>query len=169
PGMSDVQRKFLEKALRVYEDLAREEGEGPEKLLERVKANRRSGAILDKLERRTEAEAAYRRGILLLKGADIPGKAAELADTYTLLGSFLAGALRNAEAEATFHEALTLWESVPADEGARPEVRFGRAETLRNLGGHLATTGRAAESESFFRQGMPLIRGLVAEFPREAR
>jgi tetratricopeptide (TPR) repeat protein len=169
PGMRDVQREFLEKALRVYEDLAREEGEGPEHLLERAKANRRSGAILNKLERRAEAEAAYRRGILLLEGADIPGKAAELADTYSLLGIFLRAAVRNAEAESALHRALTHWESVPADEAARPEVRLGRAKTFSRLAMHLATTGRAAESESFFREGLPLIRGLVTEFPRESR
>jgi tetratricopeptide (TPR) repeat protein len=169
--MSNVQREFLEKALRYYEDLAREEDEGPELSLERATANRRSAAILAKLERRPEAEAAYRRAIALLEGADIPGKAAELADSYSQLGFFLLLTVRKAEAQSAYHRALTLWESVPADEAAKPEVRYGRASTLNGLGMFLVNLGHDhdAESEPFFRQGLPLIRGLVAEFPREAR
>ncbi len=170
PGMSDLQRQFLEKALGFYEDLAREEEEGPELLLERAKANRRSAAILDGLERRTEAEAAYRRAIALLEGADVPGKAAELAESYALLGNFLFKLGRNAEMRSALQRAISLWESVPADEAARPEVRFGRARTFYYLGWSASgPAGPGADSAPSFRQGLPLARGLVAEFPREAR
>jgi tRNA A-37 threonylcarbamoyl transferase component Bud32 len=79
PGMSDVQREFLEKALRYYEDLAQEELEGPELLLDRAKAIGRMGAILAKLGRRPEAEAAYRHAVAVLEGADVPDKVGALA------------------------------------------------------------------------------------------
>jgi tetratricopeptide (TPR) repeat protein len=168
PRMSNVQRAFLEKALRFYEELAHEE-EGPEQLLERAKVNRRSGAILAKLERRTEAEAAFRQAIALLESADIPGKAAELAEDYDALGAFLLRMQRKTEAETAFHRAKTLWESIPPDEAAEPEVRFGRADTLSDLAGLMMYVNRDADCQSFVKQGLPLIRGLVAEFPQEAR
>ncbi len=169
PRMSNVQRAFLEKALRYYEELAQEEEEGPEQLLERAKAHRRSGTILAKLEQRTEAEAAYRRAIALLESADVPGKTAELAEDYTALGVFLAGMQRNAEAETAYQRAKTLWESIPSDEAAQPEVRYGWASTLNNLAALLMFVNRDADCKSFVEQGLPLIRGVVVEFPQEAR
>src|SRR5262249_6360137 len=89
PGMSDVQLEFLEKALHYYEALAQEESEGPELLLERAKVSRRVGAILAKLGRRPEAEAAYRHAVSLLEGADVPDKVGPLAGSYYELGYFL--------------------------------------------------------------------------------
>ncbi|HJT77030.1 MAG TPA: protein kinase, partial [Gemmataceae bacterium] len=169
PGMTAVQREFLEKALRYYEALAWEEGEGPELLLERAKANGRMGVILTKLERRAEAEAAHIRAITILEGTDFPGKVAELADEYSHLGTFFLRTTRYAEAESAFHRALALWGSLPADEAARPDVRFSRAIALSDLGATLTLGGRHADSKGYLQQGLLLVRGLVAEFPRDSR
>jgi tetratricopeptide (TPR) repeat protein len=170
PGMSEVQREFLEKALRYYEDLAQEESEGPELLLERAKASGRAGAILAKLGRRPEAEAAYRHAASLLEGADVPGKIGALAGRYYELGFFLTESRdQNAEGQSLLRQALALWEGLPADEINRPEVRLRRANILNSLGMALYRSGRLADGEPLLQRCLPLIRGLATEFPKDYR
>jgi tetratricopeptide (TPR) repeat protein len=169
PGMTDVQREFLEKAQRYYEDLAREDNEEPGQLLERATANKRLGAILDKLGRRDEAESAYGRAIALLEGADAPDAVIAQAAAYSGLGNCLVRMLRHEDAAASHRRALALWESLPPDAAARPDVRYGQADTLGLLSSAYIVSDHRAEAEATLRQGLPLARGLVESSPRESR
>ena len=104
PGMTDLQREFLDKALQFYQDMAREQGDSAELVFERGRANGRVGVIFTHLERRTEAEAALRRAIADLESTQFPGTTAELASQYSSLAFLffrLPGRANDAMAAAT--------------------------------------------------------------------
>jgi serine/threonine protein kinase/Tfp pilus assembly protein PilF len=169
PGMTDVQREFLEKAQRYYESLSGEDDDGPEQLLERAQANKRLGAILRRLGRRAEAESAYRRAIALAEGVPGADALAAQAEAHSGLGTCSVLILRFGEAEDSFRRALALWESLPDDAAARPDLRFGQAETLASLSSVYLHTDRCADAERVLQRVLPMLRGLAEASPRESR
>jgi tetratricopeptide (TPR) repeat protein len=123
--------------------------------------------VLGKLERRPEAEAAFRRAIADLEGAHVPDKAVGLAVFYDDLSVFLADIVgRRPDSASANQRALEYWERVPADVAARPANRMARAKALNNRYAALYDLGHQSDCEPVYRQAVELLRGLVAEFPR---
>jgi tetratricopeptide (TPR) repeat protein len=94
PGMKLVQRRFLEKALALYERFARQQGNDPEVRFGVASAYRRMSGIQRELGQKAQAEAAIRRAVRLSEElvADLPGvsKYRELlAGCYNTMGVFL--------------------------------------------------------------------------------
>ena len=69
PGMDQVRRGFLEKALRYYEEFAREQGSDPAVRLKQAEAYRKVGYILRDLGLTGPAEPALRRCPRVARGA----------------------------------------------------------------------------------------------------
>jgi eukaryotic-like serine/threonine-protein kinase len=169
PGKTELQREFLDKALRFYEDLANEVGDTPDLLKERVKAAKRLAIILGDVGRPGEAETAFRRAIALLEMNDVPDKAPGLAIVYDDLAVFLNSQGRQLDATLANQRALEIWETVPAEVAAREAYRDGRATALLNRCTALVHLRRYSECEPVFRQSTEILRGLIADFPGNAR
>ncbi len=120
PQMESVQREFLEKALRFYQDFARQAGDGePAVRLETARAYRRVGDIQHRLGATSQAEIAFREAAVRLKALaeefpTSPEYRAALAETLQKLGILLRVINRVPEEEQSHREALALLEQLTA-------------------------------------------------------
>src|SRR5262249_26815589 len=86
------------------------------------------GALLSDLDKREQAEAAYRQALTLREKlvADfpaVPQYRLELARSHNNLGYLLAGLGKRAESEAAYRQALAILEKLAADFPAVPQYR----------------------------------------------
>jgi serine/threonine protein kinase len=125
PRMQQVQREFLEKALKYYEGFAREPGDDPEICLEAAKAYRRIANLHRLLGNLDAAEKASREKLAICErlALEYPDRAtyrAELAGAWHNLGILLEQVNRLPEAEAAERQALTRWRHLAAEFPDRP-------------------------------------------------
>jgi tetratricopeptide (TPR) repeat protein len=130
-------------------------------------ANNR-GALLKKMGRFAEAEADYRRALVLRQGLadefpDRPECRQELAATHYLLGALLAPQRgRQKEAADDYAAARETQQRLAEDFPDEPEYQRDLARTLNNLGILQWEAGRR-EADDSFRQAEERQRGLVAK------
>jgi serine/threonine protein kinase len=165
PQMEEVQRQFLLKALRYYEELAGARGDDAEARWGAAMAYRRAGDIQRKLEASADAEQAYGRAVQLLGrlAAEDPGRPdyrGALAGCYHGLGRLYGKAKRTAEAERAYRRVIALREEL-LDEAPDPVAcRYDLAVTLNDLGRVLQFTGREPDAEAAYRRALDLLDGL---------
>ena len=127
--------------------------------------------LLEQMERRQEAEAAYRQALDIQNKlvADFPHYARNTATNWRLnqinLGVLLVGQGKSPEAEAVYRQALAIIEKVVADFPNGPEYRRVLARSHNNLGALLASQRKALEAEAAYRQAVAILVKLVASFP----
>jgi eukaryotic-like serine/threonine-protein kinase len=173
PQMEEVQRQFLLKALRYYEELAGAQGNDAEARWGAAMAYRRAGDIQRKLEASADAEQAYGRAIDLLGrlAAENPGRPAygdALAGCYHGLGRLYGKAKRTAEAERAYRRVIALREDLLDKAPDSVDYRYDLAVTLNDLGRVLQFTGREPDAEAAYRRALDLLNGLSARAPPTA-
>jgi serine/threonine protein kinase len=174
PYMEPVQREFLLKALRFYEEFAAEGGTDPVVRLEAARAARRVGDIQHRLGETTRAAAAYQQARARLERlqADIPGLAGcreELAQVHNNLGNLLRDTGHLPEAVEAYHQARTLFAAQVAEDAATAERREGLAGSCNNLGMALHALGCPQEAEEVYRQALDAFTDLARSFPQVPR
>jgi serine/threonine-protein kinase len=182
PGMSEVQRQFLLKALQFYEELAKEKNTEPRERLETALAYRRLGSIRGALTncsrgaeadlKRAEKEFEQAIAILRLLVEEYPGEPdyqRELVRSLRTWGELLRNSCRFDQADGPLNRALLLTQELAA---AHPEVSENQqelAESLLSLCRLWVMTGREKKAEEAFRQAMNSQRILAARFPHQAK
>jgi serine/threonine-protein kinase len=145
PGQDALQQEFLEKALRVYKELARDEGDDPAVRRGTAMAHFRIGQICEKLGRSADAEMAFDEAIRLQQELvqQDPMQLAyrqELANSYNFRGELLRKTQRPEEALEWYDRALRLQAKLASGsqdlvfprEQARSE--YNKSLALRELG-----------------------------------
>jgi tetratricopeptide (TPR) repeat protein len=165
PQMSRVRRSLLERARTFYQVLLERRGDDPSIRLEAALAHQRLGDIERLLGRPAEAEAAYRRSILLLDGLIAarrgPAEARRhLAESERALGVLLLDHGRPAEAEAAVHRAVSLLNSSEDADSRRVLAR-----SYNNLGNLAWRSGRLEDAESEFVRSRELFERLISDSP----
>jgi tetratricopeptide (TPR) repeat protein/tRNA A-37 threonylcarbamoyl transferase component Bud32 len=151
PRLEDVQREFLEKALRFYEREAQSEDPSAEVRREVGKAARRAADIQARLGDSATADASFHRAVSVLESIPQDDQARlELAVTYNGHGWFLWTHGRSAD-EAV-QRALEIGEELV---DRRPDILLARivvAGAHSRLGIIYAARGRFAEAEASHRR-----------------
>jgi serine/threonine protein kinase/tetratricopeptide (TPR) repeat protein len=156
PQMEPVQRDFLEKALRFYQEFAQQgDGTEPEVRLETAIAYRRVADIQFRLGATAQAEPAFREATTRLRAlvADFPAAPeyrAALADSLHRLGILYSDIDRNEDEEKTHREALGLQERLVADFPTDTRYQRDLARGQYYLGAVLARLGRLRDAEEAF-------------------
>jgi tetratricopeptide (TPR) repeat protein len=165
PHRDALQQDFLDKAARLYEELARDESDDPELRRETAQAWFRLGQIYNRqLGRYSEAEAAYGRALELQRGlvasSAEPRLSLDLARTCTWMGELLRTAGRPDDARPWYEEALGLQRDL-ASRCPDPVCRQEQARSLYNLGLACYDSGRPAAALEHLDQARALLAGVV--------
>jgi eukaryotic-like serine/threonine-protein kinase len=165
PHMEELQKKFLLKALRYYQQFAGEQGTEPEVRFDTAMAHRRVGDIYQKLDDRENAEPAYAEAIRLFGRLaedfpDRPDYSDALAHCHHSLATLLFRAKRHAEAEEAFLRAVALREKLVGD-APSARHRFDLAVSVGELGRLLHVTGRPRDAGQTYRRALDLLDGLT--------
>jgi serine/threonine protein kinase len=149
PGLEPMQRRFLEDALRFYEEFAEEGGTEPVLRLDTANAQRRVGEIQRKLGEYAKSEPAFSRGIAVLERlvAEFPSEGkyrSALADSHYQLAHLLVIQCRLGEAEKHLRQSLLLREKVVAESPDVATYRLALASSYSALG-RVQIGARAAE------------------------
>ena len=139
PHMDALQEEFLNKARRLYEELARDEGADPALQSDTAEAYFRIGEIYRKLNKFDDAESAYATAITaqerLADGVHTtPQSLRNLADSYTGVGELQRVTDRPHEAADSYGKALKLQRDLAQAHPEEPEYRKDEARSHYNLG-----------------------------------
>ena len=178
PRMQKVQREFLEKALRYYEELSREDGTDPAVRFETAKAFRRMGGMYQTLGQNARGAEAHARAAALLErtGRRIPGRARATAKSWATTTTpwdtsrcTPAGVRRRRNSSARPWPCTSIWWTISA---RTPASGNDLATTRHNLGnvlsGIMGGTSRPEEAKAAYRQAVALYKELVAAAPDSA-
>jgi serine/threonine protein kinase/Flp pilus assembly protein TadD len=172
PHLEPLRREFLTKALRFFQEFARENHDDPRLRFELGKAYSRVGAIQSFLGQDPEAEEAFHKGIALLQELVTEQPAAEyrvqLAKATAEMARFLRAAKGPAEAEPPQRQALALQEVLVAEAPREPEYRRLLGLSYGNLAGYLHALKRYAEAAEAGRKGLEVFEELVRQYPAKA-
>jgi serine/threonine-protein kinase len=172
--LEPIHQAFLEKALRYYEEFAREAGDTEEIRHDVARAYLRVGTIQQKLGNHEQAESALRHAQELLNQlvADFPASAGhkrELARSHDSLGILLKVTGRLDEAEVAFDAELALMRQLAEDFPEAPQYREDLAASHNSMATILEVTGRTKAAEEQFREALVICKQLDADFPGEPR
>jgi tetratricopeptide (TPR) repeat protein len=139
PQLDPLCQELLEKARRLYEELAQEHGEDPDVRRDTALAWYRLGDIRRRLEQYKEAKAAYGEAIarqewLRRDFAQEPRHPQDLANSHNWLGELLREHNRLAEAEGHYQAALELQRDLAERFPREPAYRRELARSHYNLG-----------------------------------
>jgi serine/threonine protein kinase/uncharacterized protein HemY len=168
PEMEEVQREFLLKALRYYEDFSQEPGSDPAVRFATALAYRRVGDIQQKLGDFSRAEPAYTEAVRLLTrlAEDFRSHSeyrAALALCHHNLGGLLAQVKRHEEAEGALRRAVALREQLVQEAPGPSQPRYDLAASATALGRVLHSRGRPQGAQEQYRLALGLLEGLVGQ------
>jgi serine/threonine protein kinase len=170
PRQTQLQREFLQKALKFYEELSREQGSDPQVRREESAAHVRVGDILTALGRDEEAEVAYRR-VLDIRTRLVADRHASAEDILALGDSLRAVAVSTykrgnlLEAEDLFQRSLAVQGRWVAQHPDRPEGCRSLAACYSDLGRLARDEGKVSEAESNFQRSIALYEDLGRNTP----
>jgi tetratricopeptide (TPR) repeat protein len=138
---------------------------------DRAQTYRNLGVVLAKQRRFSEAEDAYRQGILFFEKALANPSSprslqVELAGTLKQLATAVESNGRLEEAEAICRRVIPLFDRFAADFPAGPHNRWGQAEIHAQHAALLRKLKRFAQAEQAYRRAVELSDRLAADFPR---
>jgi tetratricopeptide (TPR) repeat protein/tRNA A-37 threonylcarbamoyl transferase component Bud32 len=167
-------KRFLELALRHYEEFAADTGQDEEARAGVANAYSRVGVIRRRLGQRKDAEAALERGreLYAALAADFPGAPGyrrDLAQAYYRLSLVYTHTRQAPKAEVALRESLSILRGLAAEFPAVPDDQGSVAMTLNNLGILLKNTGQAREAEKAFAEALAIMKPLADQFPSEPR
>ncbi|HMC65906.1 MAG TPA: tetratricopeptide repeat protein [Gemmataceae bacterium] len=170
PRLQPLQREFLEKALKFYQEEAQEDGTDPAVLRQTAKAHYRVGAIQQTLGRHEEAVASRRQAIRVYEqiAANDPDDAAcrsDLGACHDALGNSFQALLRPRDAEAAYRESIRISEKLVAEFPGRPDYEYLLAKTRPSLAMVLAEAGDVPQAEQMYRKALPELQKLADSSP----
>ena len=173
PGMEDVRRLLLQKALRFYQDFLAEEGEDPEVRREAGRAQLRMGDILFMLGRHAESEAAYREAIarssaLASEWPDDLAYRHDLARAHAGLADLLRATGRHEDAKKSAGAARDILASLAQQSPAEGAYREDLASAEGRVGKLLWHEGKHDDATSAHRRAIEIRSGLIKESPSSA-
>ncbi|HXG08274.1 MAG TPA: protein kinase [Gemmataceae bacterium] len=172
PHLEPVQREFLLKALRYYEDQARRPQTDPETRSQAARAYHRVAKIHHKLGDRDQVFAACDQAIalgteLVEEQPDEPAHQYQLALSHNCRAMVLAEAGRPGEAELESRRAVELLSKL-AMRSADPAHRRTLAQVRSNRGCLFLAVGELEEAEGCLRLAAEEAEKLVQEAPAQA-
>ena len=170
--LSPQHKKFLEQALRDYEEFAAETGQHEEARAGVANAHARVAHIRGVLGKWKEAEAAWLRARELYAGlvANFPGVSVyrrDLARVHLDLAIRYAVAERAEEAQAEYNQCLGIERGLVSEFPDVPSYRLSLAKSLTQRGVHFKNLDRPQQAEEDYREALALLKQLVADDPRE--
>jgi serine/threonine protein kinase/tetratricopeptide (TPR) repeat protein len=174
PGLEPMQRRFLEEALRFYEEFAKELRAEPVLRLETANAQRRVGAIQRKLGEYAKSEQAFHRSIALLEQlvAEFVSEAkygAALADSHYQLAHLFVIQNRLGEAEKELRHSLLLREKLVTESPDAADYRLAVAVSCSALSNVQVASAlgdvqaRTREAEESVQRAASILEALPAE------
>jgi serine/threonine protein kinase/tetratricopeptide (TPR) repeat protein len=172
PQMEEVQREFLLKALRFYEEEAEEQARDAPERYERALAYKRVADIQLKLGNDAAASLAYERAIALLEELvdAFPGGPdcrLDLARCNAAWGGLALQTGRTMAAEMAHRQAVLLAEQLSIEYPSDARCRVALVVFHVGLGVALYNLGRTEEAEACYRQALPVAEQLVRENAEE--
>jgi serine/threonine-protein kinase len=172
--ISPEQKRFLTEVLTYYQEFAGETADDERSRSRTAAAALRVGTIEERLGRKAEAEAAYRRacdGYAALADdfPDVPEYRTELASSNKCLGDALRDLRKLREAEEPYRKAVAICEKLTTDFPAQPKYRYALAYCLNNRMILLHLLRKLPEAEEQYRQALPIWERLAADFPAERK
>jgi tetratricopeptide (TPR) repeat protein len=170
PEREKLEREFLEKGLRFYEQLAQTNVTDWAARRERARAYANISLRQLDLENYAESERAGRQAVQLME--ELAGERPndlELRDNLARSCDDLAQLLQQTgklnEAEKAYRQALAIWEKVATDRPERVEYRMYADATRAHIAGLLASARRIREAEEAYRQTRVALEKRMADFP----
>lgn len=165
PGMSEVRRKLLEDALEFYEGFINEKSNDPDVIKETARVLLKTGDIYVMLEKREQAEKAFKKSIELYNKAhsqfsDRPEFHRGLAIAHVDLANHYYHLDRYQDAEPLLRKAITAHESLVADHPQKSVHKLDLALARKTLGSVLRFTAREKEAEKMFLSALSVYAGL---------
>jgi eukaryotic-like serine/threonine-protein kinase len=170
PGMEALEKEFLLKALRFYEEFAQENGNRAEDRFETAKAFRRIGDINYKLGQFDQAKYALAQATVRLeqlssedqKNTEYPH---ELAIAINNQANIERDEGQSAHAEQSYRRAQGLFEDLIKTAHHVQEYRDGLAGVESNKGIVLTALGRMKEAEQAYLRSLAILEELTADYP----
>ncbi len=168
--LTDVQREFLEKALRFYEEFSNEAQSDLDLQLETLRAIERVAAIQSQLGKNSEAESSFNR--LIDEGSNLAKEYPEHPEFFLVLSSartrlsrlcFPLGKIQESERQAEL--AYGDLQRVKASDLPGDEDRRWLASTLNSLCGQLTQAGNVSEAEKSIERCISIWKSLLREDP----
>jgi tetratricopeptide (TPR) repeat protein len=165
-------KRFLELALRYYEEFAAETGQDEEARAGVARAYLRVGVIRERLGHRKDAEAALERSreLYAALAADFPGSPAyrrDLAQAYWRLSLVYSHTRRAPKAAAALRDSLRILRELAAEFPGVLDYQLHLAKALNNLGIELKNLGRARDAEETYVEALGIMKPLADQFPSE--
>jgi serine/threonine protein kinase/tetratricopeptide (TPR) repeat protein len=162
-------KKFLEQALKFYEDFAADTGQNETARAGAAAAHLRVGHIRHLLGQLKAAEAAYKRSRELYTGlaeefTAQPRYRERLAWSQGGLADLFVATGRPKEAEEAYRHAAAIQKQLAADFPRVPEYSVALAKTVCDLATVLEKTGRRDEATETCAQAVAVLKQLVADF-----
>ena len=173
PQMDDLQKEFLLKAAKVYEELADDEEQNPALRRETGQAMFRVGQIYLKLKHTHAAEQAFNRALaiqqdLLQQAPGSPQYRHDLANSYNWRGELFRTNSRPADALTSYEEALSLQQALVDEFTDKPAYRQELARSHYNRGLAFREIDRKGEALADFDRAVVLLESVVKQRPRAA-
>ena len=173
PGMTELQREFLAKALAIYQELADEDSPDPKLRHQTAIAYFRMGNILHKLGQTEGAEASYRHALGLFQqlAEEFPAEQRYRYDVFYLnmvLGELVGRRSPDEEAKL-FAKAMTLIEQLVAAYPDDHRYRDALANHSMNVAGNAFKNGDLEAAEKVLRTNLAAVELLIRNCPEEKR
>jgi serine/threonine protein kinase/tetratricopeptide (TPR) repeat protein len=165
-ALSPEYRKFLQRALRSYEEFAEDTGQDEPSRDGVAQAYWRIGRIRHRLGQHQEAEAALLRSrdLHTRLADDFPGNPTyrvNLAQVYFGLNVLYINTGQHQKAEIVSGQGLTLCRQLTEDFPQEAAGRLGLARALNLRGTYLLTNSRPGEAEAVYREALGVLDGLA--------
>lgn len=173
PHKDPVRQKFLEQALRLYQEFAEESRADPDMRCETARAHFRLGQIHRILNQHEKAQSAYQQAIFIQEDLCIQYPTVlqypqDLGNSRNWLGELLHQLGKLEAAEDSLRKANEIQENLlngaRQNQGYRNEI----ARSNYNLAIVLMDTNRPQEAEGNLTKAFSLLEGLHGEFPEVA-
>jgi tetratricopeptide (TPR) repeat protein len=156
PQLQPLQRELLLKALKFYEELARQKQSDPSILLRRANAYRNIGSIQYTLDQNDEAAAAMRQAIELYRPLVVhfASSAVDLCGVYTGLQQLLVQTRQFAEARRVLDESVDFFEKLAAEHPDQPLYKEQLPKLRVQWARFMAASAAPADGENALREVM---------------
>jgi tetratricopeptide (TPR) repeat protein len=175
PHKDAVQRAFLVKALRIYQQLAQEESDDPAVREDTGRAYYRVARISLDLGQWARADRAFARALAIqqqlpLQFPNLPVYQQELAESYNWLGELRRRSRQPLrEAEEVYRKALEVQEQLVRQYPKNPAYLADKARTYYNLGIVHMDTSQRRQAQEDYEQAISCLQKATAQAPREPR
>ncbi|MBX3439089.1 MAG: tetratricopeptide repeat protein, partial [Planctomycetaceae bacterium] len=170
PKLQPLQREFLEKALKFYEESAKQRSDEADLRFESARASRRVAEIQHRLGKRTEAEAAGMPAIeqlqsLVAEFPKVPQYRQELADMLHKLGVNLGDTRGHKFEEPVQRRAVALEEQLVAEFPGVVEYQRRLGKGYFHLAQVLQKLGRSDEARATIEKALGLQEKIATGLP----